>query len=316
MEGMQAFGRRHFAELPRDSTEFVCLECVGSPQLCVVEGEGMLRMRDYPESLARGAGAGRRGGRGRAAARPAHGGGHRRADRAAGRLSDLHAGRGRRDQVPVQLPLALGHPGQPRTGRASTAPWPSAFTTCVPNVGRRAHARLHPADLPRAAARQHAGGLVHLGHQHDLPARRRALEPGGVRRERVLHRRHGRLRGAHGHRRRHRRAPGVVPARHGHAHGHDAALCPALGDGARRSGSGPSCRCCSASGSRSSPARWRRGWWTPFRPPGSPAASTRCSRRARWSPGRPCSPARWQAATSRRSPRSESRSCSGAPCWW
>ena len=50
MEGMQAFGRSHFGELPRDSTEFVCLECVGSPQLCVVEGEGMLRMRDYTES--------------------------------------------------------------------------------------------------------------------------------------------------------------------------------------------------------------------------------------------------------------------------
>jgi hypothetical protein len=49
MEGMQGFGRRHFGELPRDSTEFVCIECVGSPQLCVVEGEGMLRMRDYPE---------------------------------------------------------------------------------------------------------------------------------------------------------------------------------------------------------------------------------------------------------------------------
>ena len=31
MEGMQAFGRRHFADLDRDSTEFVCLECVGSP---------------------------------------------------------------------------------------------------------------------------------------------------------------------------------------------------------------------------------------------------------------------------------------------
>ena len=50
MEGMQAFGRRHFANLPRDSTEFVCLECVGSPDLCVVEGEGMLRMRPYTES--------------------------------------------------------------------------------------------------------------------------------------------------------------------------------------------------------------------------------------------------------------------------
>jgi acetylornithine deacetylase/succinyl-diaminopimelate desuccinylase-like protein len=50
MEGMQAFGRRHFTELPRESTEFVCLECVGSPQLCVVEGEGMLRMRHYTEA--------------------------------------------------------------------------------------------------------------------------------------------------------------------------------------------------------------------------------------------------------------------------
>ena len=49
MEGMQGFGRRHFGDLRRDSTEFVCLECVGSPQLCVVEGEGMLRMRNYPE---------------------------------------------------------------------------------------------------------------------------------------------------------------------------------------------------------------------------------------------------------------------------
>ena len=50
MEGMQAFGRRHFAALDRATTEFVCLECVGSPHLCVVEAEGMLRMRYYPES--------------------------------------------------------------------------------------------------------------------------------------------------------------------------------------------------------------------------------------------------------------------------
>jgi hypothetical protein len=47
MEGMQAFGRRHFAELQRETTEFVCIECVGSPELCVVEAEGMLRMRYY-----------------------------------------------------------------------------------------------------------------------------------------------------------------------------------------------------------------------------------------------------------------------------
>jgi hypothetical protein len=50
MEGMQAFGRRHFGELDRASTEFVCLECIGSPHLCIVEAEGMLRMRHYTAS--------------------------------------------------------------------------------------------------------------------------------------------------------------------------------------------------------------------------------------------------------------------------
>jgi hypothetical protein len=49
MEGMQAFARRHFPALSPETTEFVCLECVGSPILCLVEGEGMLRMRLYPE---------------------------------------------------------------------------------------------------------------------------------------------------------------------------------------------------------------------------------------------------------------------------
>lgn len=49
MEGMQGFIARHAAALTTASTEFVCLECVGSPHLCVVEGEGMLRMRLYPE---------------------------------------------------------------------------------------------------------------------------------------------------------------------------------------------------------------------------------------------------------------------------
>jgi acetylornithine deacetylase/succinyl-diaminopimelate desuccinylase-like protein len=50
MEGMQAFGRRHFGELDRANTEFLCLECVGSPHLCVVEAEGMLQMRPYTEA--------------------------------------------------------------------------------------------------------------------------------------------------------------------------------------------------------------------------------------------------------------------------
>lgn len=47
-EGMQAFAERHFDELDPRSTEVICLECLGGPTLIVLEGEGMLRMRDYP----------------------------------------------------------------------------------------------------------------------------------------------------------------------------------------------------------------------------------------------------------------------------
>jgi hypothetical protein len=47
-EGMQGFGERHFGDLDPERTEMVCLECLGGPTLIVVEGEGMLRMRDYP----------------------------------------------------------------------------------------------------------------------------------------------------------------------------------------------------------------------------------------------------------------------------
>jgi len=50
-EGMQAFGRRHFHELDPERTEVLCLECLGGPILIVLEGEGMLRMRDYPHSM-------------------------------------------------------------------------------------------------------------------------------------------------------------------------------------------------------------------------------------------------------------------------
>ena len=50
-EGMQGFGQRHFPDLPLDRTEMVCLECLGGPTLIVVEGEGMLRMRDYPAAM-------------------------------------------------------------------------------------------------------------------------------------------------------------------------------------------------------------------------------------------------------------------------
>lgn len=47
-EGMKAFGERHFPELPRESTFFLCLESTGSPHLLVLRGEGFLKMREYP----------------------------------------------------------------------------------------------------------------------------------------------------------------------------------------------------------------------------------------------------------------------------
>ncbi len=49
-EGMQAFAERHFGELPLESTFFLCLETLGSPNLLVLRGEGMLRMNDYPSA--------------------------------------------------------------------------------------------------------------------------------------------------------------------------------------------------------------------------------------------------------------------------
>ena len=52
-EGIKAFGERHFDELPRESTFFLCLETLGSPHLLVLRGEGFLKMREYPpEALA------------------------------------------------------------------------------------------------------------------------------------------------------------------------------------------------------------------------------------------------------------------------
>jgi peptidase M28-like protein len=46
-EGVRAFGRRRFAELPRERTWFLNLDSVGSPDLVPIESEGSLVMRDY-----------------------------------------------------------------------------------------------------------------------------------------------------------------------------------------------------------------------------------------------------------------------------
>ena len=51
MEGTQGFARRHFGELPREITTFICNESVGSPNLLILEGEGMLWMNEYPRDL-------------------------------------------------------------------------------------------------------------------------------------------------------------------------------------------------------------------------------------------------------------------------
>jgi acetylornithine deacetylase/succinyl-diaminopimelate desuccinylase-like protein len=47
-EGIKAFGERHFASLPRESTFFLCLETLGATHLLALRGEGFLKMRDYP----------------------------------------------------------------------------------------------------------------------------------------------------------------------------------------------------------------------------------------------------------------------------
>ncbi|HET6966415.1 MAG TPA: M28 family peptidase [Acidimicrobiales bacterium] len=51
MEGMEAFARRHFTELPTDRTTFLCVDTVGSPRLILAESEGMMRVRTYDEGL-------------------------------------------------------------------------------------------------------------------------------------------------------------------------------------------------------------------------------------------------------------------------
>jgi hypothetical protein len=50
-EGMRGFIRRHRADLDPARTRVVALECVGSPHLMLMEGEGMLVMRDHDETL-------------------------------------------------------------------------------------------------------------------------------------------------------------------------------------------------------------------------------------------------------------------------
>jgi putative aminopeptidase FrvX len=47
-EGMGLFMERHAGELPVERTFFICVDTIGSPRLCVLRGEGMLKLREYP----------------------------------------------------------------------------------------------------------------------------------------------------------------------------------------------------------------------------------------------------------------------------
>ena len=47
-EGMRAFAKRHFDELPTSHTFFLAIDTVGSPHLLVLRGEGMLGVTEYP----------------------------------------------------------------------------------------------------------------------------------------------------------------------------------------------------------------------------------------------------------------------------
>ena len=51
LEGMHAFSRRHFGDLPKDTTRFISVDTVGSPRLAPLEGEGMLWMNEYPKDF-------------------------------------------------------------------------------------------------------------------------------------------------------------------------------------------------------------------------------------------------------------------------
>jgi hypothetical protein len=50
-EGMAAFVDAHEHELPRDRTDILALDTVGSPRLVLIEGEGMITMRPYDDAL-------------------------------------------------------------------------------------------------------------------------------------------------------------------------------------------------------------------------------------------------------------------------
>jgi acetylornithine deacetylase/succinyl-diaminopimelate desuccinylase-like protein len=50
-EGIRGFAEKHFGELPRDTTYFLNVDSVGSPELTLLEGEGPFVIRENTESF-------------------------------------------------------------------------------------------------------------------------------------------------------------------------------------------------------------------------------------------------------------------------
>ena len=123
-EGIKAFGERHFPELPRESTFFLCLESIGSPHLLVAARRGLPEDARVPAARA---GADRRPGRGAghlALPQPAPAQRHRRPRAAGGRLRDRRRSAGCTDLK--QPPTTTGPTTSPRTSTSAPSTTASA----------------------------------------------------------------------------------------------------------------------------------------------------------------------------------------------
>ena len=114
MEGMRGWVRRHGPSLDRASTRVIVLETLGSPELILLEGEGMIRMTDYdPEVRDFLAAAARR--RRAAAARAARSASPpTRCRRCGPGYATATLASCDEYKMPGQLPLAARHPAQRR----------------------------------------------------------------------------------------------------------------------------------------------------------------------------------------------------------
>ena len=153
MEGMQAFARRHFPSLAAERTHVVCVDTVGSPELTLIEGEGMLRMRDYPEDFKDLVADCARESRRPPAPRPAPAQRDRRADRAARRLPDDGDRLGHALKVPANYHWPTDTAENVDYGTVN-----DAVTLCTA-IARRLAAAAAAAAAPSGTSRRSASAL-------------------------------------------------------------------------------------------------------------------------------------------------------------